>query len=53
MPVITIQVPDETLAALRKDPEEFAREMRIAAAVEWYAEGVFGLSRQGCKSLRV
>ena len=40
MPTITIEVPDETLAALRKDPEEFAREMRIAATVEWYAEGI-------------
>jgi predicted HTH domain antitoxin len=40
MPTITMQVPETSFAALRKDPDEFVREMRIAAAVEWYAEGI-------------
>jgi predicted HTH domain antitoxin len=31
-----IDVPEETLGALRKSPEDFARELRIAAAVKWY-----------------
>ncbi|MHB8763141.1 MAG: UPF0175 family protein [Deferrisomatales bacterium] len=35
-----MQVPETSFAALRRDPDEFVREMRIAAAVEWYAEGV-------------
>ena len=51
---MTIEVPEATLSALRKDPQTFAREMRLAAAVKWYelkllsqerAAGLAGLSR--------
>jgi predicted HTH domain antitoxin len=31
-----IEVPEEALGALRKDPQDFARELRLAAAVKWY-----------------
>lgn len=31
--------------ALRLAPDEFAREMRIAAAVQWYAQGVVSQGR--------
>ena len=40
MTSITIELPESAFAALRKSPEEFAAEMRIAAAAQWYAEGV-------------
>jgi predicted HTH domain antitoxin len=33
---MTIEIPEETLGALRKTPQDFAREMRQAAAVKWY-----------------
>jgi predicted HTH domain antitoxin len=40
MPTITFEFPAEVFSALRRSPEEFAHEMRVAAAVEWYAEGI-------------
>lgn len=33
---MTVDVPEEALSALRKDPASFARELRLAAAVKWY-----------------
>jgi predicted HTH domain antitoxin len=33
------EMPEEALAALRRSPEEFAREMRLAAAIHWYERG--------------
>ncbi|MEX2172080.1 MAG: UPF0175 family protein [Pirellulales bacterium] len=51
---MTIEVPEPALAALRKSPEEFARELRLVAAVKWYelrllsqerAADIAGLSR--------
>ncbi|WP_045222504.1 UPF0175 family protein [Desulfonatronum thioautotrophicum] len=38
MTQLAIEVPEDILSTLRLPPAEFAREMRIAAAVQWYAE---------------
>jgi predicted HTH domain antitoxin len=52
---MTIEMPEEALAGLRKDPASFARELRLAAAVKWYemkmvsqgrAAEIAGLSRR-------
>ncbi len=39
MHTVSIEMPDAAFAALRKSPDDFAREMRIAAAVKWYELG--------------
>jgi predicted HTH domain antitoxin len=39
MAVLTIDLPLETFAGLAESPEAFAREMRLAAAIFWYARG--------------
>lgn len=36
---ITFDVPESALSALRLSPNEFAREMRVAAAMLWYSRG--------------
>lgn len=40
MTEVVFQFPADVFAALRKSPSEFAAEMRLAAAVQWYAQGV-------------
>lgn len=37
---ISFEFDVSAFGALRLAPNEFAREMRIAAAVQWYAQGV-------------
>lgn len=37
---ISFDFDSSAFGALRLAPVEFAREMRIAAAVQWYAQGV-------------
>ncbi len=40
MATITYEMPPSNFSALRLSPREFAREMRIAACVQWYAQGL-------------
>ena len=40
MTQITFDLPDEVFSALRRSPKEFAEEMRIAAAIRWYQQGM-------------
>lgn len=39
MKTIPIQLPETVFSSLRRNPEEFVQEMRIAAAVKWYDLG--------------
>jgi predicted HTH domain antitoxin len=39
MPKLTIELPDEALAALALSPDEATQEARRILAVHWYAEG--------------
>jgi predicted HTH domain antitoxin len=51
---LTLELPDDAFSALRQSPEEFGRELRLAAAIKWYemerisqgkAAEIAGLSR--------
>jgi len=42
---MTIEMPEGALASLRKDPEGFMRELRLAAAIKWYELGEISQSR--------
>ena len=39
MTTVTLQLPDDVFAALRRSPDEFARALRLAAAIHWYERG--------------
>ena len=52
---VSIDLPVGVFSALRESPEEFTKDMRIAAAVKWYEMGrvsqekaaeISGLSRE-------
>jgi predicted HTH domain antitoxin len=40
MATVTVEVPDDAFSALRRSPKEFASEMRVAAAIQWYHQGL-------------
>ena len=45
MKEITVQISEDVFSALRRSPEEFAREMRLAAAIHWYERGEISQER--------
>jgi predicted HTH domain antitoxin len=42
---VTIELPEEVFSALRRTPEDFVREMRLASAVKWYELGMISQGR--------
>jgi len=36
---ITMQLDEDVFSTLRRAPDEFVREMRLAAAIHWYEHG--------------
>jgi predicted HTH domain antitoxin len=45
MSTITVMLPDDVLATVKKSPDEVAAEMRTAVAVSWYARGLVSQGR--------
>ena len=45
MATVTFDVPEGALSALRLSPPEFAKEMRVAAALLWYSQGEISQSK--------
>ena len=33
---VSVELPEDAFSALRTTPEDFVKEMRLAAAVKWY-----------------
>jgi len=54
---ITVDIPTASLSITRERPEEFARSLRIAAAVKWYELGRISQSKAseliGCTRLEL
>ncbi len=40
VPQVVFDFPPDFFSALRKSPCEFAAEMRLAAAIHWYSQGL-------------
>jgi predicted HTH domain antitoxin len=36
---LKLEMPVEVFSALRKSPDEFVQELRLAAAIHWYQRG--------------
>jgi predicted HTH domain antitoxin len=45
MTSVEVTFPDSLLAALRKAPHEIGREVRLAASIHWYQQGVISMER--------
>ena len=37
---LKLDMPEDVFSALRKSPEEFTKELRLAAAAKWYEIGM-------------
>ena len=42
---VTVEFPRSALSTFRQEPDQFAAEMRIAAAVKWYEMGLVSQSK--------
>ncbi len=43
--LLKLDMPEGAFSALRKDPDEFAKELRLAASVKWYEMGIVSQER--------
>ena len=45
MVTVTFELSEDVLSSVRKDPDHFVRELRLAGAVKWYEMGLISQSR--------
>jgi predicted HTH domain antitoxin len=45
MTSVTIQLPDELSSALHRSPAELAKDVTLAAAIDWYRRGLVSQGR--------
>ncbi|MBF0293549.1 MAG: UPF0175 family protein [Magnetococcales bacterium] len=45
MTTVTMEISEDMLSLLRRSPDEFMRELRLAAATQWYALGWIAQSK--------
>ena len=45
MVTVAFELPEDVFSSVRKDPDGFAEELRLAAAVKWYEMGLVSQSR--------
>ncbi|MBK8754231.1 MAG: UPF0175 family protein [Candidatus Competibacteraceae bacterium] len=45
MSKIAIELPDEVFSARKQPPCEFARQLRLAAAIHWYSCGEISMEK--------
>jgi predicted HTH domain antitoxin len=45
MTSLTIELPDEVYDTLRRSPGEVQKDLRLAAAIRWYSQGLISQER--------
>ncbi|MBI3015891.1 MAG: UPF0175 family protein [Candidatus Tectomicrobia bacterium] len=45
MPIVHIEIPEETLISLKQDPESFSQDLRLLAAVKLFELGKLSSGR--------
>jgi predicted HTH domain antitoxin len=45
MAILTIELPDELYETLRRSPTEVQKDLRLAAAIRWYSQGLISQER--------
>lgn len=45
MATVLVEIPESAFAALRRSPDEFTRELCLAAAIHWYSQGMLAQSK--------
>ena len=51
MVTVAFELPEDVFSSVRKDPDHFAEELRLAAAVKWYEMGL-DFPRSGDRDFR-